>query len=221
MNGKSCFKLLRLVRVDQTAGPERRYDQGQAGIRDGEAALAATQHAGIADHFFAHVPRAMHHDRPGEGVAVGLVESLEPHRLTMAANVNRTGSIGSRGGRIRARLVGEALQPPGVRRVGTPSMSDEMTVHAAVGEIHHVKSRCARGKRKVRNSDEILIGDAVPMALQGIERAPKQTGGYLAVGCSGWPKNGPRACSRGSHPGQSEIEKKTTGKYQDVEFQDG
>src|SRR5271167_2894202 len=207
-----------IVRVDQAARPKPGHDFGQAGIGNGEAALAAAQHAGVADHFCTHVPRTMHHDRPGEGVAVGRVESLEPHRVTMGTDIEGTRSVGSRGGRVRARLVGETLEPSGMSRVGTPSMGDEMRAHAAVGKIHQVESRCTRGKGEISDADKVSVSDAVAMSLQSIERAPKESGSYLAVDSFGSPKSGPRACSSRSHAGESNLDKRTTGNYQDVEL---
>jgi hypothetical protein len=91
---------LAIARVDQAAGPKPCHDFGQAGVGDGEAALAATQHAGVADHVLIHVPGTMYHDRARQGVAVRRVESLEPHRATMGTHIKRARSIGSGGGRV-------------------------------------------------------------------------------------------------------------------------
>jgi hypothetical protein len=77
-----------LVRIDQAAGPKDCHDFGQAGIGDREAALASTQHAGVADHVLIHIPGTVHDDGPGEGVAIGRVESLEPHRATMGTGID-------------------------------------------------------------------------------------------------------------------------------------
>jgi len=98
-------------------------------------------------------------------------------------------------------------------------MGHQMRPHTAIGELHHVEPRHTRGKGEVSNADEVLGADAVLMALQSIERAPKQTGSYLAVDSLGSPKNGPRACSHRSHAGESKIDKKTAGNYQDVKLQ--
>src|SRR5258708_13803179 len=70
--------LLGSVRVDQAAWPKPCHDFGQAGAGDGEATLAATEHAGGADHFLIHVPGTMHPDRAGQRVLVFRVASLEP-----------------------------------------------------------------------------------------------------------------------------------------------
>jgi len=131
----SCRHLV-IVRVDQAAWPKPCDDFGQAGIGDGEAALASTEHAGAADHLLIHVPGGMHHDRPRQSIAIGRVESLESHRATMGTHIERTRFIGSGGGRVRMRLIGEALEPSRMRRVGTPAMGDQMRPHAAVSEVH-------------------------------------------------------------------------------------
>jgi len=51
-------------------------------------------------------------------------------------------------------------------------MCDQMGLHATVGEIHHVKSRLARGKGEVSDADKVSVSDAVLMTLQSIERPP-------------------------------------------------
>jgi len=65
--------------------------------------------------------------------------------------------------------------------VGAPPMSNQVRAHAAVGEVHQVKPRCARGKGEVGDTDNIPVADAVVMLLQSIERTPQQTGIYWAV----------------------------------------
>ena len=60
-------------------------------------------------------------------------------------------------------------------------MRNQVRAHAAVGEIHQVKSGCARGKGEVGDADKIPVADAVVMLLQSIQRAPQQTGVDLAV----------------------------------------
>jgi hypothetical protein len=91
-------RYLVIVRVDQAAWPKPCHDFGQAGIGDGEAALAATKHAGVANHFLIHVPGTMHNDRPRQGIAIGRIESLEPHRAAMGTQIKRARSISSGGG---------------------------------------------------------------------------------------------------------------------------
>ena len=60
-------------------------------------------------------------------------------------------------------------------------MRNQVRAHAAVGEIHQVKSGCARGKGEVGDADKIPVADAVVMLLESIQRAPQQTGVDLAV----------------------------------------
>ena len=57
------------------------------------------------------------------------------------------------------------------------------------------------------------------MLLQGIERTPKQTGSDLTVDTVRSSEREP--CSRGSRSkaGKRKIDKKTAGKYQDIELQ--
>ena len=193
--------FLGFVRVDQTAGPEPRHDFWQAGTGDCEAALAATENTGEAKHFLTHVPGAVHHDRPGEGVAVARVESLEMYRVTMGTDIEGPRSIGSGGGRIRTRFVGEALKPSGTGGVRTPSMRHQMRLHAAVGDLNQVEPRCTRGKGEVGEADKVSVGDAVVMSLQRIERPPQQSRRYRADDTFRLPESGPNACRRGSQAG--------------------
>src|ERR1700722_4990330 len=172
---------LSFIRIDQAPWSKPGHDFGKARIGDGEAALASTEHAGVSDHVLINVPGAMHYDRPGESVAIGRVESLKPHRVTMGTDIKRTRSIGPRGGRIRARLVGEALEPSCMRGVRTPSVCDQMRPHAAISEAQQVEPRCTRRKGEVNDADKVSVADAVLMSLQGIERTPKQSGSYWAV----------------------------------------
>ena len=78
-------------------------------------------------------------------------------------------------------LIGEALEPPRMRGIRASSMGHQVRAHRIVCEIHQVKSRRTRGKRKVGDADEIPVADAVLMLLEGVERAPQQTGIDLAV----------------------------------------
>src|SRR5258708_10206603 len=70
--------LLCSVRVDQAAWPKPCHDFGQAGVGDGEATLAATEHPGVADHFLIHVPGPMHQDGARELDVVRLVQYRQP-----------------------------------------------------------------------------------------------------------------------------------------------
>jgi hypothetical protein len=167
---------LDFVRVDQTAWTKPRHYFGQAGISDGEAALASAEHPGIADYLLIHVPGTMDHNRAREGVAVRRVQPLEPHRATMSAYIGRTRPIRSGGGRVRVGLVGEAFEPSRMRGVRTPSMSDQMRLHATVSKVHQVEPRCTRGKGEVGDADNISVADAVLVSIQRIERTSKQTG---------------------------------------------
>jgi len=134
----------------------------------------------------------------------------------MGTDVERTRSVGARGSRIRVRLVGEALEPSSTRGVGTPSMCDQMRSHAAVGELYQVESSCTRGKREVRDPDEVSVGDAFVMSLQSIERTPKQAGRYLAVDSFCFPASSPCSCRPRSQAGKSEPDEKATGNGQGV-----
>jgi hypothetical protein len=57
------------------------------------------------------------------------------------------------------------------------------------------------------------------MLLQSIERTPQQTGIYPAVGTLCPTECEPGARRRRSKAGKRKIDKKTTGKYQDMELQ--
>jgi hypothetical protein len=94
-----------------------------------------------------------------------------------------------------------------------------MRSHAAVAEPYQVEPRCTRGKGEVSDADKVLVRDEVVMSLQSIERTPKQTGSDLAVGSFCSPESEGSAGRSRSKAGKSKSDKKTTGKYQDVEFQ--
>jgi hypothetical protein len=105
-----------------------------------------------------------------------------------------------------------------MRGIGTPSMSDQMRSHAAVGEVHQVEPQCARGKGEIGDADKVSVADAVLVSLQRIERTPQQTGSYLAVGAFCSSKSEPSACRPTSKAGKRKIDKKTAGNYQDIEL---
>ena len=97
-------------------------------------------------------------------------------------------------------------------------MGNQVRAHAAVGEVYHVKSRCARGKGEVRDADKIPEADAVAMALQSVERTPQQIGIYSLDSLrTRESDSGP--CGTASKAGKRKIDKKATGKYQDEELQ--
>jgi len=98
-------------------------------------------------------------------------------------------------------------------------MGDQVRAHAAVGEVHQVKPRCARGKGEVGDADEVTVADAVLMSCQRIERTQQQTGIYPGVGTFAPSECDPRYGGPGSKAGKRKIDKKTAGKYQDIELQ--
>ncbi len=98
-------------------------------------------------------------------------------------------------------------------------MGNQVRARAAVGEVHQVKPRCARGKGEVGDSDKIPVADAVVMLLQSIERTPQQPGIYLAVDTVCSSECEPGSSGPKSKAGKRKIDKKTAGKYQDIELQ--
>ena len=97
-------------------------------------------------------------------------------------------------------------------------MRNQVRAHAAVGEIHQVKSGCARGKGEVGDADKIPVADAVVMLLESIQRAPQQTGVDLAVAAVRSAESEPRPGGRGSKTRECNIDKKTARKYQDIQL---
>jgi len=91
--------------------------------------------------------------------------------------------------------------------------------HGAVRKVHQVKPGCARGKREVGDADKIPVADAVVMLLQSIERTPQQTGIYLAGDTFCPSECEPSSRGSRSKAGKRKIDKKTAGKYQDIELQ--
>jgi hypothetical protein len=57
------------------------------------------------------------------------------------------------------------------------------------------------------------------MSLQSIERAPQQTGIYLAVDTFCPSECEPGSRGPRSKAGKRKVDKKTAGKYQDIELQ--
>ena len=94
-----------------------------------------------------------------------------------------------------------------------------MRLHAAIGEVYQVEPRRTRGKGEVSDADKVLVGDALLMSLQSIERAPKQTRSYLTVNTFGSSESEPGARGSRSKAGNRKTDKKTAGKYQDIELQ--
>jgi hypothetical protein len=81
-----------------------------------------------------------------------------------------------------------------------------------------VEPRCTRRKGEVSDADKVSVADAVVMSLQRIERTPKQTGIDLAVDAFCSPESEPGSRGSRSKAGKRKIDKKTAGKYQDVEL---
>jgi hypothetical protein len=98
-------------------------------------------------------------------------------------------------------------------------MGNQVRAYAAVGEVHQVKPGCARGKREIGDTDNIPVADAVVMLLQSIERTPQRTGIYPAVDTFCVTECEPSASGHRSKAGKRKIDKKTAGKYQDIELQ--
>ena len=88
-------------------------------------------------------------------------------------------------------------------------MCNQVRAHAAVGEVHQVKPRRARGKREIGDADKVPVADAVVMLRQGIERAPQQSRIYLAVGALRPSESKPCSRGPGSEAGKRKIDKKT------------
>jgi hypothetical protein len=60
-----------------------------------EATLAAPQYAMIPGHCFAHIPGAVHHNRPRRGIAIAGIQSLETNSLAMAADIHVVRPVGT------------------------------------------------------------------------------------------------------------------------------
>jgi hypothetical protein len=137
----------------------------------------------------------------------------------MGTQIESTRSIRSRGGRIRPRLIGEALEPSRMSGVRTPAMGNPMRSHAAVSEVHQVKPRCARGKGEVGDADKVSIADAVVVSVQRIERTSKQSGSYLVVDTFCTSESDSGSCGLTSKAGNRKIDKKASRNQQDIELQ--
>ena len=207
-------EVLDFVGVEQATRSQHRHDCRQAGIGNCEATLASAKHAGAADHVLAHVPRRVHHNCPRERVAVGRVESLETHRSPVTSRVEGTRSVGPRRGRVRMWFVGETLKPAGARRIGAPTMCDQMRPHVAVVQPHQVESRRTGRKGEIGDSDDIAQGDVLPMSVHSLESTPQQIGGDRAVQRFGTSERGACAGSGSSHASEGKSDKRTTGKSQ-------
>lgn len=115
-------------------------------------------------------------------------------------------------------LIGEALEPSRMRRIGTSAMGNQMRPHAAVSEVHQVKPRCARGKGEIGDADEVPIANAGVMLLQSIERTPQQTGRDVTVDAFCSSESEPGSGRRRSKTGKSKIDKEASRTYQDIEL---
>jgi len=181
-----------IVGIEKAAGTQFRHDFGEtcAGYR--ETAFAAAGHAEMVDHLVADVPGAVHHDPAGEGVVIGRIQSFEPNRLAMGSDIRGTGPIGSCRARVRAWCVGEALEPAGMQRVGAATVRDPMRVDAAIGKTHQMQPGHTRVQGEIGNADEVLVGDALAVSVQCIERTPQQSRGNRRTAVASAPRSGPR-----------------------------
>ena len=98
-------------------------------------------------------------------------------------------------------------------------MGNQVRAHVALGEVHQVKPRCARGKGEVGDADKIPVADVVVVLLQSIERTPQQTAIYLAVDTFCPSESEPGSRGPRGEAGKRKFDKKTAGKYQDIELQ--
>src|ERR1700679_16627 len=99
----------------------------------------------------------------------------------MFADIDAIRFEGSRRRRVRARLIGESLEPSCMRRIRTPSVRYQVRSHAAVHEAQEVESWRTRGQREVCNAHRVAMSDAPAMAGQCIESAPKHTRRYRGI----------------------------------------
>ena len=192
---RNCVRLsdrLGSVGVDQSSRPECGNDLPQAGVGYREAAFTASEHAGMADHGLTHVPSAVNHDGPGRGIAVCRIEPVETHRPAVGAAIQGAGSKSTRGCCIRAGVVRKAFQPPGMGRIRPATVCHEVGIHVPVREVHHMKSRRSRRKRKIRHPDDVPVLNAIAVSIQGGHCPLQQRRSYRLALCKG-----ARAGSRG------------------------
>jgi hypothetical protein len=106
------------------------------------------------------------------------------------------------------RLIGEALEPTRMKRVGPSSMGNQVRSHAAVIEVHQVEPWCTRRKGEVSDADKVSVADSVLMSLQSIERTPNQTGIDLTVDTVCSSEGKPSSCGPRSKAGKRKMIKK-------------
>src|SRR5690242_10899740 len=99
------------------ARAEPLQDLRQARVRQGETSFAAAENAMGLRQLRAHVPGSVHNDGARKRVVVGRIETGQPDRAAMRADIKTVGSVRTRGGGVRLGFVGEALEPARVRRV--------------------------------------------------------------------------------------------------------
>src|ERR1700722_1820238 len=96
----------------------------------------------------------------------------------MFADIDAIRFEGSRRRRLRARFIGESLEPSRMLWIRTPSVRYQVRSHAAVREAQEMESWRTRGQREVCDADRVAVSDAPVMACQCIESASKHTRRY-------------------------------------------
>lgn len=81
-----------------------------------------------------------------------------------------------------------------------------------------MKPRGTGGKREIRDADKVAVVDRTVMLLQSIERTPQQAGidPSIEILCSS--ESQPGSGGSGRKGANGKIDKKTAGKYQDIEL---
>src|SRR5690606_16072734 len=95
------------------------------------------------------------------------IEPDQALRAAVLAVIRAGGEIGSARRGVRARLVGEALQPAGACRVGAATVRDEPAALDLTGRnVDDVEPRLARRQRKIDDAYTILVDDLRRMFAQ-------------------------------------------------------
>src|ERR1700728_2467080 len=99
----------------------------------------------------------------------------------MFADIDAIRFEGSRRRRVRARFIGESLEPSRMLRIRTPSVRNQVRSHTTVREAQEMESWGTRGQREVCDANRVAVSDVPAVACQCIESTPTHTRRYRGI----------------------------------------
>jgi len=153
-----CSSQLDLVGVDQASGAETFQNFRKARCCQSEAPFAAAENAVRARHLRTHIPGAMHDNRAGARIVIAGIQSRQPDRPAVPADIDAVRAVRARRCRVRSRRIRKALEPAGMPGIRAPSVRDQIRARAAAREIDNVKSRATRCRSSAASARRMRPG---------------------------------------------------------------